>query len=300
VKRVLVTGGTGFIGRQALPQLAEHGYEVHASWATAPGEDMPGVTWHRCDLLDTATAAALVEQLRPTHLLHFAWYAVPGKYWDADQNALWVEASLGLLAAFADAGGRRATLAGTCAEYDWSEGVLSEHNTPLVPATYYGTCKHALRTVAEGLAARREVSFSWGRIFFVYGPHEHPDRLVSSLARALVRGEPAPTSEGSQRRDFLHVRDVAAAFVALLDSGVEGAVNIGSGAAVPVRDVVTAIATAAGRPDLVQWGALPQRPGDPPLLEADVRRLRDEVGWTPGIPLEEGIARTVEWWKTNT
>ena len=304
MKRVLVTGGTGFIGRQALPLLTEHGYEVHASWSSAAGEEMPEVSWHRCDLLDTATAAALVEQLRPTHLLHLAWYAVPGKYWDAAQNALWVEASLGLLTAFADAGGRRATLAGTCAEYDWSgtnerPGVLSEATTPLVPDTYYGTCKHALRTVSEGLAARREVSFSWGRIFFVYGPHEHPDRLVSSLARALVRGEPAPTSEGSQRRDFLHVRDVAAAFVELLDSGVEGAVNIGSGTAVPVRDVVRAIATAAGRPDLVQWGALAQRPGDPPLLEADVRRLRNEVGWSPGIALEEGIARTVEWWKTN-
>jgi nucleoside-diphosphate-sugar epimerase len=143
------------------------------------------------------------------------------------------------------------------------------------------------------------VSFSWGRIFFVYGPHEHPDRLVSSLARALVRGDPAPTSEGAQRRDFLHARDVAGAFVALLNSDVEGAVNIGSGAAVPVRLVVETIADAAGRPDLVEWGALPQRPGDPPLLEADVRRLRDEVGWRPGVPLVEGIRSTVEWWKAN-
>jgi nucleoside-diphosphate-sugar epimerase len=190
-------------------------------------------------------------------------------------------------------------LAGSCAEYEWAEGVLSEEGTPLVPATYYGTSKNALREVAEGFAARRGVSFSWGRIFFVYGPHEHPDRLVSSLARALVRGEPAPTSEGSQRRDFLYAGDVADAFVSLLDSAVEGAVNIASGAAVPVRDIVAAIAAAAGRPDLVRWGALPQRPGDPPLLEANVRRLREEVGWRPAVPLDEGIARTVEWWKAN-
>jgi len=300
VTRVLVTGGTGFIGRHALPLLAELGYEVHASWSSAPGEERPGVRWHRCDLLHPAAAASLIEAVRPTHLLHLAWYAVPGKFWDAAENARWVEASLGLLAAFADAGGRRATLAGSCAEYDWSrQGILSEAGTPLAPTTYYGTCKHALRAVAEGLAARRGVSFSWGRIFFVYGPHEHPDRLVSSLARALTRGEEAPTSKGTQRRDFLHARDVAAAFVALLDSGVEGAVNIGSGAAVAVRDVVAAVAAAAGRPELVRWGALPQRPGDPPVLEADVSRLVDEVGWRPSVPLEEGIERTVEWWKAN-
>jgi nucleoside-diphosphate-sugar epimerase len=257
------------------------------------------VSWHRCDLLDTTAAAALVAEVRPTHLLHFAWYAEPGKFWDAPQNAPWVAASLGLLEAFAAAGGQRATFAGSCAEYDWAEGVLSEQETPLAPATYYGAAKNALRAVAEGFAARRGVSFSWGRIFFVYGPHEHPDRLVSSLARALVRGEPAPTSEGSQRRDFLYAADVAGAFAALLDSEVEGAVNIGSGTAVAVRDIVAAVAGAAGRPDLVQWGALPQRPGDPPLLEADVRRLREEVGWQPAMPLDEGIARTVEWWKAN-
>lgn len=297
--RVLVTGGTGFVGRHALPLLAARGGEVHATWSTASGDDESGVTWHHCDLLDPAAVSALVAAVRPTHLLHFAWYAVPGKFWDAAQNASWVEASLGLLAAFAEAGGRRVTFAGSCAEYEWAEGVLSEAVTPLVPATYYGTSKNALREVAEGFAARRGVSFSWGRIFFVYGPHEHPDRLVSSLARALVRGEGAPTSEGSQRRDFLYAGDVADAFVSLLESSVEGAVNIGSGAAVPVRDIVAAIAAAAGRPDLVEWGALPQRPGDPPLLEADVRRLRDEVGWRPAVPLDEGIARTVEWWKAN-
>lgn len=301
--RVLVTGGTGFIGRHALTLLAERGHDVHATWSSAPGEQTPGVTWRRCDLLDTAAARALVEEVRPTHLLHFAWYAVPGKFWDSEQNAHWVQASLGLLSAFAAAGGRRATLAGSCAEYDWSAGerpgLLSEATTRLEPATYYGTAKDALRAVAEGYAARTGVSFAWGRIFFVYGPHEHPDRLVSSLARALVRGEPAPTSEGSQRRDFLHARDVAGAFVALLDSTVEGPVNIGSGKAVPVRDIVAAVANAAGRPDLVRWGELPQRPGDPPLLEADARRLRDEVGWAPGVPLEKGIADTVEWWKAN-
>jgi nucleoside-diphosphate-sugar epimerase len=287
VKRVLVTGATGFIGRHAVPLLAERGYEVH------------GVGSADADLLDPAAAESLVRRVRPSHLLHFAWYAVPGRFWSAPENAAWVEAGIHLLRAFADAGGERATISGSCAEYEWSEHVLSEATTPLRPATYYGVSKHALAQVGEGLAKERGFGFAWGRIFFAYGPHEQPGRLVSQVAQALVKGEPAPTSEGVQRRDFLYAGDVADAFVALLDSDVEGAVNVGSGAAVPVRDVVSLIAAAAGRPDLVGWGEVPARPGDPPVIEADVTRLRNEVGWRPSTPLDEGIRETVEWWKKN-
>ena len=83
-----------------------------------------------------------------------------------------------------------------------------------MPATLYGTAKHALHTLVE----RSGVSAAWGRVFFVFGPHEHPARLASSVASALVRGEPAETGPGTQVRDFLYSEDLAAAFVALLDS----------------------------------------------------------------------------------
>jgi nucleoside-diphosphate-sugar epimerase len=302
VSRVLVTGGTGFIGRQALPRLLERGYEVHASYRSGPGEARPGVSWHRADLLDSGRLQALLEEARPTHLLHFAWYAEHGAFWSSTENLPWIGATLELLRLFAAGGGRRAVLAGSCAEYEWSgleNGACYERSTPLDPETLYGKCKHATQLVAEGFAAEADLSLAWGRIFFVYGPHEHPGRLVASLARALTKAEEAPTSEGSQRRDFLHAADVGSAFASLLDSPVEGPVNVGSGEATPISRVVELIAEAAGRPELVRWGELPVRPGDPPILVADVRRLREEVGWTPELSLESGIRQTVEWWSEN-
>ena len=298
MSRVLLTGASGFIGHNAIAPLAERGYEVHA--VSSRGEGDGDATWHRADLLDAERSDALVRELQPTHLLHFAWYAEPGKYWTSPENVRWVEASLRLLRTFASAGGRRAVMAGTCAEYDWDgEGRMVENETPLAPATLYGRSKNAVRDVAEAFAAQDGPSFAWGRIFFLYGPREHPGRLVASVARSLLAGEEAPTSEGTQVRDFMHVEDVAGAFCALVDSDVEGPVNVGSGEPVTVRDVVEAVAEAAGRPELLRAGALPMREGEPPEILADAARLREEAGFAPRYGLKDGIESTVSWWRNN-
>jgi nucleoside-diphosphate-sugar epimerase len=297
VTRILLTGATGFIGSQALRLLAQQGHEVHAV-SSAPPENADGASihWHRADLLEDG-AVRVVEEVEPEQLLHFAWYAVPGQFWEAPENLDWVAASLRLLRAFAAAGGSRAVVAGSCAEYDWSDGRCVEAETPLRPSTLYGSCKHALQSVGAAFAREAGFSFAWGRIFFVYGPHEHPDRLVAGVVRSLLAGEPAACSSGRQERDFLHAEDVASAFASLLASGVEGPVNIASGHVASVREVVETIGDLTGRPELIRLGELPDRPGDPPLLIADVGRLRDEVGWTPALSLREGLERTVDWWR---
>ncbi len=306
-RRVLVTGAGGFIGRHAIAALLARGYEVHAVGRTsAPGVEQlqaDGVRWHAGDLLGATAAEELMGEIAPTHLLHFAWYAEPGRFWSSPENVRWLEASLRVLRAFAAAGGgRRAVLAGTCAEYDWATagatGRLLEGVTPLAPATLYGHCKQALREVVESLYALPDSpSLAWGRIFFLYGPDEHPARLVASVIGALLRGEVAPCSHGLQERDFLHVADVAAAFVALLDSPVRGAVNIGSGESVTIAELVGLVGRECGSPELVRLGALPARPGEPHALVADVTRLREEVGFAAARTLEEGVRETVAWWR---
>jgi nucleoside-diphosphate-sugar epimerase len=258
------------------------------------------VRWHRADLLDDGAIDRLVADVAPTHLLHLAWYAEPGAFWRSPENLRWVEASLRLMRAFAEHGGQRAVLAGTCAEYAWADRtVCSEYATPCEPATLYGVSKHALRLVAERYAAEVGVSLAWGRVFFVFGPHERAERLGGSVARSVVLGEPAPCSHGEQWRDFLYSEDLADAFVALLRSPVQGPVNLASGAPVQIRTLVTALADAAGRPDLLQLGARPASAGEPSELVADVSRLSGEVGWTPPASLAKRAADTIAWWQAE-
>lgn len=305
MNRALVTGATGFIGRHAAASLLRRGYEVHAVSSNPPddarddGDKREDVRWHRADLLDTGDVSRLMRAVEPTHLLHFAWYAVPGKYWTSLENFRWVRASLDLLQAFEGSGGKRAVFAGTCAEYDWNYELCSEQTTPLAPATLYGTCKHALRLMLDAYGRQTGLSTAWGRIFFLYGTHEHPDRLVASVARALLKGEAALCSHGRQVRDFLYVEDVADAFVALLASEVGGAVNIASGRPVALKTVVEAIARQLEREDLLQLGARPAPANEPPVLTADVARLGGEVGWRPHYSLDAGLEKTIAWWRAQ-
>ncbi len=295
--RLLITGATGFIGEPAV-RLAAETFEVHG---TARGTHAKTqAAFYRCDLLNTRDVTRLIEDVRPTHLLHLAWIATPGVYWASPENHRWVEASKHLLLAFARCGGRRAVLAGTCAEYDWSvAGVCHEHDTPTHPHTTYGRCKLELGRWAETFGNARGIAVARARLFFIYGPREYPARLVPSVANALLNGASAACSAGTQERDFLHVEDVADAIVALTRSDLTGPVNIGSGEAVAVRDVIECVAHASGRPELVRLGARETPANEPAILVADVNRLRDELGWRPRIALASGLCETANWWRLN-
>ncbi len=298
MRRVLVTGGSGFVGRAALGPLAARGYEVHVA-DVRPPPLRDGVVFHRVDLLDRAATSSLLDIIRPSHLLHLAWFATHRLFWSAPENLGWVAASLELVRAFRDRGGERAVFAGSCAEYDPAAGWCSERSSALAPDTLYGSAKDALRRTIAAWAPAAGLSWAWGRVFFLHGPGEHPDRLVPAVARAVLSGQATRTTHGLQVRDFLHVEDVAGAFAALVDTSVEGPVNIASGEPRRLRDVVHAVTTAAGASQLARFGDLEPSPREPPFLVADVRRLRDEVGFVPRWSFEDGIADSVRHWRSE-
>lgn len=293
---MVITGAGGFIGTHCLKPLLARGFEVHAVDLKPPRDHFPGVQWHTIDLFDPGQVASLMAELKPSHLLHLAWYAEPGAYWSSPENLRWVHASLGLLQEFHRQSGKRVVMAGTCAEYDWKQGHCSERMTPLIPSSLYGSCKHALQIILGAYATQTGLSSAWGRVFFLYGPGENPKRLVPSVIRALLRGEKARCTNGSQIRDFLYVKDVADAFIALLDSEVTGSVNIASGQPLALKDLIYRIADHFERRDLVELGALKVKPDEPPILTADVTRLTQELGWQKKYKLDVGLKETIESW----
>lgn len=298
MKKVLVTGGSGFVGRHVLPSLVKEGYEVHATTSRDNPIALEGVVWHRVDLLNPANAEPLLSTLRPSHLLHLAWCVEHGKYWTSLENFQWVQASLSLMKAFSAHGGERAVFAGTCAEYDWGFGVLSEGTTPCVSKSPYSACKNALYSMLSSYAEATGTSFAWGRLFFIFGPHEHPARLVPSVIRGLLQDQTVECSEGRQLRDFLFIEDAARAFTALLGSRVAGAVNIASGQAVSVRNLVERISSQLGKKDRVRFGARPAAENEPSELIADIHRLTEEVGWRPQYDLDASLNLSIQWWQS--
>lgn len=291
MKRVLLTGSTGFIGRHAVVALKERGFEVHAIGRRNP--DVSDVTFHIFDLLGRGDIDGVVRSVKPSHLLHLAWSVEIGGQRSSSENLKWVAATLTLLQAFAEAGGHRAVLVGSYAEYGPMASTCDEASTPCEPVSLYGVAKDATRRVAERYARIAGLSMSWARIFTVYGPGEKAGRLVGGAIEALTAGRSFPVTEGKQRRDFIHVHDAAGALAALTDCDVQGPVNIGSGSAIAVRSLLEMLAAITGGAHMIQFGALRLAADESPVVEAGIGRLSLEVGYRPVFGLREGLADTV-------
>lgn len=280
--RVHVTGAAGFIGRHLVAELRSRGHGVSA----------PGLDCDRVDLTDSEAVDDWFAADPPEAIVHAAWYGGDDRR-TSPVNLDWVDITRDLLERFVRHGGRRAVTLGSCFEYELAAEPLIEGKTAVRPHTVYGEAKAAVGDLVIGLDRDGVFSGAHARIGYVYGPGEEPPRLFPALLEAIDAGERFPTTAGRQRRDYLFVTDVVAALAVIVESDVRGPINVGSGNAVPVADLILAIAEAAGGVDLVDIGSLPMRGGDPGTIELSVAPL-SELGWQPRVSLVDGARRTVE------
>lgn len=296
-RRILVTGGTGFIGRHTIKPLVDRGFEVLVA-TTKANPDLENGEPVRLDLTDHTAVAATMKDLRASHLLHIAWEPVAAGLWHSRANINWTMHSINLARAFVESGGERLVGVGSCGEYDWAGGLCREDTTPLTPSTVYGDAKLSIFHAMNGLCAANKVSFGWCRPFFVYGPAEDASRLGASVINSLLADEPAECTHGLQLRDYMHCADVGSGLAALASSDLTGAFNIASGQAIRVRDLISALAEAAGKPDLVRLGARQAPAFEPPLILADMNKTRTALDdWKPVFDLQSGAADTVSWYQ---
>lgn len=264
---VLVTGATGFVGRQVLRTLANQGLPTRVvirDGTEARLEALQGIDrvittadlftedaqwWANvCDGIDT--------------IIHAAWYAEPGKYLHSPKNMDCVLGTLYMARGAAMAGVRRVVGLGTCLEYDVRQGLLTVE-TPLNPSTPYAGAKAAAYTALASWLPTQNVEFAWCRLFYLYGEGEDERRLVPYLRAKLEVGEPAELTSGNQIRDFLDVREAGRMIVSVALGARQGAVNICSGVPITVRDFAHTIAEELGKRDLVRFAASSQTALDP-------------------------------------
>lgn len=299
--RFLVTGATGFIGREVVAALLRRNHEVVAvGTRVVSGKDSNRIDWLQADLLRQGECEAVIGRAKVAGLVHCAWDTTPGKYWSTPNNLKWVAGSLHLLDAFQRHGGKRCVIAGTSAEYAWG-GMesLSESQSTITPNMLYGTCKHALHLIAERWAMTNGVSLAWGRIFCPFGPEEKGERLVPKLIKRLSSGESLPFDSGNLIRDFISVTDLGDAFAALAESELTGAINLASGRDYSIRQLVTTIATELNCLKQVHFDTLPNPSTEPTRIVADISRLTNELHWTPTATLEQRLAETCRWWQAE-
>lgn len=285
IRRVLLTGATGLIGKEAIVPLLKNGFEVYAVSSREAPPWPPGVHGISEDILFRGGPEKIVSVVRPTHLLHFAWETKSG-YLSSPLNCQWLESSLELLRQFHSYGGKRAVFSGTCFEYMFGNTPLREEDATS-PSSLYARCKHLLHHQAEQYALQNGVLFSWGRIFYVFGKREHPGRLMPHVLDALAHDKPVIINAGSLVRDYMYAPDVASAFVSLLCSDVSGTVNVCSGQGVTIENFVLAMAKRAGKAHLVVNANTPH--DQPPFIVGDNTRLLKETGYRYGYTLNSAF-----------
>lgn len=282
--KVLLTGATGFIGRYVVRSLQQRGIKTVTLGRHKTADDIDFIY---ADIL-TDDIESLIKNSQATHLLHLAWFTEPGQFWESAKNLRWMEASIRLFEAFIAQGGRHLVASGSCAEYEWSHNHCDEGSTPLIPATLYGSTKDATRRIADALCRQHGLTCAWGRVFFPYGYGEPAEKLLTSVRAVLLGQKPAFPINTQVYRDYIHVSDVAEAFMTLLLEQAEGAYNIASGQPIQLESLIKEMAQKLRVDPTPLLTLSTTRPTDPMLITGSIQKLMS-MGWRCRTPIEQGI-----------
>jgi GDP-4-dehydro-6-deoxy-D-mannose reductase len=305
---ILVTGAAGFAGSHLVDRLVGDGADVVA-WhrpGGSPARETARTRWEAVDLLDGDGVAAAIARLQPSAVYHCAGAAHVGRSWDSTEStfATNVRGTHHLLRALEQAGaGARVLVPSSALVYAYANEALTEAH-PLVPGSPYALSKLA----QEMLACRTNgpLSVTIARSFNHFGPRQDPYFVASGFARRIAdieKGRWTPEiSVGNleARRDLTDVRDTVRAYTLILERGTPGRpYNVCSGRAITMRHLLDLLLARARVPVTVRIDPARYRPNDTPLLLGDPSRLRDELGWTAEIPLEQTLDDLLEYWRTR-
>lgn len=284
--RVVVTGANGYLGKVLLSKLIESVDAVLCLGQREPDYVTDRIQFCRVNLLHEIPEAALLA-FQPTHLIHLAWIADHGVFWESPLNNQWVDATQKLVSAFAVAGGKHITVAGSCAEYTWNELPCDEAGSETRPSTLYGQSKLICLEQTSELCGALGMELAWGRVFFPYGRIENPKRLVPQVYAALKSQKHLEVC-GELHRDFLFIDDAVSAILHLALSRLNGVYNVSSGRAVELKQLVQVMASVLSvSPACITFKK--HEPGTQPRLLLGLNQKLLATGWRETYDLRAGL-----------
>jgi dTDP-6-deoxy-L-talose 4-dehydrogenase (NAD+) len=280
MKTILLTGASGFVGRQIAKALMARGHRLKLVLRPG-GLERSGLAQGNIEVIETDDLFAEDEGWWASRLsgvdavIHAAWYVEPGKYLDSPVNMDCALGSIALAEGAIQAGVTQFIGVGTCFEYKLPNAEITE-TSELGPATLYAVAKLALYHMLERRFAGSGTAFTWARLFYLFGEGEHPARLFPTLHRKLSSGEPMLLSSGDKIRDFLDVAEAGRLIATLAETGQTGIANVCSGRPVTIRQVAEEIADLHGRRDLLEFGTAAVHPRDPQAV-AGICNVRPSI-----------------------
>ncbi|MBL8026569.1 MAG: NAD(P)-dependent oxidoreductase [Fibrobacteres bacterium] len=301
-KRILLTGSSGFIGRHLLDILTKDDNLIFTIKSPKNINYLQNDSKNiiSCDLLDVASCRKLIDETKPTHLLHLAWEARPGIFWNSNDNIRWAESSIELFKYFYKSGGLRGISAGTCAQYSWENinQPLKEYISEDKPGTIYGNSKLEFEREIIRFSNLNNYSYASGRLFMIYGPGENSQRLIPTIISSLLVDKNINiNTDGALIRDYIFVSDAALAYKQLLFSDYNGIINIASGKGLSLFDIASKVKQILKSSCEVKFKESTTIANNPPSVIADINKLAKTIQFVPQIDIDAGLIKTISWMK---
>jgi len=295
--RVIITGGTGFIGSAVVAQLLKKG--AYVTVLLRPGSSidrlrgMSGVDTIVYTSMREADLAAQLREREPESFIHCGWRGVGGadrnQHYQVSEN---IPMTLDTVELAAEAGCRQWIGLGSQAEYG-NQNCRMNEEAPLRPTTLYGKAKLAAGIAGLALVEAHKMAGVWIRVFSTYGPGDSPQWFIPYVTQEMLAGRSPKLTRCEQQWDYLYVDDAARAIAAVADGKTTGVFNLGSGRTRPLKDYVELIRQEVAAIVDPEYGAVPYRSDQVMHLEADVARLVAASGWSPVVSPQEGVRATV-------
>lgn len=305
--RCLVTGASGFLGSWLVRRLLAEGHSVLA--VVRPGGKHRRLTtlasqleFAHADLSTIPSISAEARRFAPDATFHLAWQGGNSSRFVNDPEQVYgnVSGTLELVRIAHESGCKSFLFIGSAVEYGTYQVPVRETDAVL-PKSLYGHSKYAMMMLTQALSERWGMRFCGIRPFWTYGPMDDQLRMIPYVIHQFLDGKRPKVTSGEQLWDFLYVEDAAKAMTGLaVKDNVSGIFNLGSGISRSVKDIVSLIRDLIDPQLEIGFGEVPYAPGQVMHLEADVSKLRSATGWKPETSLQEGLRRTVEWFKTES